>query len=165
MQIGPPVVFFPCRHRGHRSTHSYNSPWEIPFSGETRQLARILVIDDEEQVRNLLRLALQREGYEVVLAKDGEEGLRLFRKDPADLIITDIIMPEREGLEIIQELRKDFPQAKIIAISGADQTLMLNVLDISKRFGAIRTFRKPFEIKEVVQTVRELVPGVSKPKS
>jgi len=84
-------------------------------------MARILVIDDDIQILEMLGQTLEREGYEVVDALDGKEGMRLYREAPTDLVITDIVMPEKEGVETIMELKRDFPDVKIIAMSGGGQ--------------------------------------------
>src|SRR5437763_15450494 len=81
-------------------------------------MARVLVIDDHTEIRELLRLTLQAAGYDVVVAPNGREGLEIHRERPAELVITDIFMPEQEGLETIQELRRQSPRPKIIAMSG-----------------------------------------------
>lgn len=118
---------------------------------------RILVIDDEESVRFVVKEMLEFEGYEVTTAPNGKVGLQLFRKDPTDLILTDIFMPEMEGLETIRELHRDFPQLKIIAMSGGGESGMLSFLSFAKRFGALRTLRKPFSREELLETVQELL--------
>lgn len=78
----------------------------------------ILIIDDDDQIREMLRQMLERAGYEVTDAPNGKVAMKLYREQPADLIITDLIMPGKEGIETIIELRRDFPEVKIIAISG-----------------------------------------------
>jgi DNA-binding response OmpR family regulator len=123
-------------------------------------VARILIIDDESQVRDLLRQALERAGHEVVEARDGREGLRSFRVTPADLILTDILMPEKEGLETIIELRREVPGIKIIAMSGG-RGGKLNFLDIAKQLGAQRVLQKPFGVHEVLKMVTELLEAPS----
>ena len=121
-------------------------------------MPRILVIDDDEQIRSLLRAILEREGYEVETAADGVQGLKLFRKDSADLVITDILMPEKEGLETIRELCDEFPDVKIIAISGGGSLAHPEVyLELCKKFGALRTFQKPVDRHELVTAVREII--------
>ncbi|MDM8524030.1 response regulator transcription factor [Desulfococcaceae bacterium HSG8] len=120
-------------------------------------MKRILVIDDEDQVRSMLRMMLEREGYEVEDAENGEVGIRLFRKKPADVVITDILMPEKEGIETIIELRRDFPGAKIIAISGGGRLRSPEIfLKMAKKFGADRIFPKPVERDELLDAVKEL---------
>ena len=123
-------------------------------------MKRILVIDDEEQVRSMLRMTLEDAGYEVVDAPDGDIGIRLFREKPADIIITDILMPEKEGIEMILELRKDFPGVKIIAISGGGRFRSPNTfLTMAEHFGAARTFSKPIRQRELLSAVQELIEG------
>jgi len=81
-------------------------------------MERILIIDDESQIRSMLRLMLERAGYEVVEASDGIDGIRIYRQNPTDLIITDLIMPNKDGIGMIIDLKKEFPEVKIIAMSG-----------------------------------------------
>ena len=120
-------------------------------------MKRILVIDDDIQVRQMLRQTLQRAGYEVVEAPDGKQGLSLFRQSPTDLVITDIIMPEKEGVETIMELKRDFPDVKIIAISGGSRGIDAhNCLSYVERL-VTRTFTKPFEPKELLEAIQELL--------
>jgi CheY-like chemotaxis protein len=85
-------------------------------------MARILLIDDDEPVRTTLRLTLEHFGHTVIEARDGTEGLALFQHANADLVITDIVMPEKDGLEVLRELRRMHPSVKIIAISGPGGT-------------------------------------------
>ena len=120
-------------------------------------MSRILVIDDDEQFRGMLRQVLGRAGYEVVEAGNGKEGMALFRAEPTDLIITDILMPEQEGLQTIRELRHEFPETKIIAISGGGPGGSMNFLKAAKLLGAQRTLWKPFDLDELRQTVREVL--------
>lgn len=116
-------------------------------------MATILVIDDEQQVRTLLRQALTGAGYEVVEAKNGREGLKQYRKAPTDLVITDILMPDEDGLEATLELTREYPDAKVIAITGGSGDR--NFLDVAKLFGARKTLTKPFELDRLLETVRE----------
>jgi DNA-binding response OmpR family regulator len=120
-------------------------------------MARILIIDDEAMIRNLLVNILEREGYETMTASDGRDGIRIFRKSPADLIITDIIMPEKEGIETIMELRRDFRDVKVIAMSGGGKVDPETYLQIAKTVGAIETIAKPFNRKELLKTVQGLL--------
>ena len=118
-------------------------------------MALILVIEDDEQYRKMLRHMLERDGYEVMDASNGMEGIRAFKERPADLIIMDIIMPDKEGLETIQDLREDFPDVKIIAISGGGQMSPDIYLDLAKSLGALRTFSKPFDREEFLKAIQE----------
>ena len=118
-------------------------------------MTRIIVIDDDVQIRVLLKEILEQEGYDVVDAPDGLEGVRLYRENPADLVITDIIMPEKEGLEIIRELRTDFPEVKIMAMSGGGRIGPEPYLQIAERLGAKSILTKPIERDELIGAVRE----------
>ena len=116
-------------------------------------MARILVIDDEYTVRGVLRRLLERAGHEVAEASDGNEGIDLCRQAPPSLVITDIIMPGKEGIETIRELHRDFPQIKIIAISGSGY----RYLGCAEEFGALRTFSKPLDGEKLQKAVKELL--------
>ena len=120
-------------------------------------MARILVIDDDEQVLDMLYESLTREGYDVLKASNGEQGLRLYREESVDLIITDLIMPEKEGIETIIELRQDFPEVKIIAISGGGRIGTKDYLNMAKIFGVQRTFTKPVAREQLLDAIRELI--------
>jgi DNA-binding NtrC family response regulator len=120
-------------------------------------VARILIIDDEDLIRGMLRQMFERAGYEVVDAPNGKVGMQLYREQVADLIVTDIFMPEQDGLETITELQRDFPCAKIIAISGGCRTADFDGLSLAKGLGALRTLEKPFQHQEMLGTVRELL--------
>ena len=112
----------------------------------------ILIIDDEEPIRALLRFALEAAGYEVTEAANGRQGLDLYRQRPTDLIIADMLMPELNGLDLLLELTREFLHAKVIAISGAGGEQ--NVLDVAKLLGARQTFEKPFSIPQLLDAVR-----------
>jgi DNA-binding response OmpR family regulator len=120
-------------------------------------MSRILLIDDDDQCRGMLRQALRREGYEVVEARDGKEGLIRFRTAAIDLVITDVLMPEQEGLQTIRELRAECPAIKIIAISGGGARGTLNFLKTAVLIGAQCTLRKPFDLEELRQAISTLL--------
>ena len=120
-------------------------------------MIRILVIDDEPAVRDMMRQTLERAGYEVDDAGDGRQGMVQLRQQPVDLVITDILMPEQEGIETIRMLRKEFPQVKILAISGGGKKGQLDVLPVAQAFGAHCTLAKPFERKDLLDAVSALV--------
>ncbi len=113
----------------------------------------ILVIDDEEQVRSLLRQTLTEAGYEVVEAGNGRQGLDRYREAPTDLVITDILMPDEDGLEATLQLTREFPEVKIIAMTGGSGNT--NFLDVAKLFGARKTLSKPFELARLLEAVRD----------
>lgn len=118
---------------------------------------RILVIDDDEQMRDLLQQAMQWAGFEVVAAENGRLGQQSFEAQPADLIITDLIMPDQEGLETISVLKKRYPAVKIIAISGGGRIGPEAYLPAALELGADRVFAKPFDVKELVTAVQALL--------
>jgi two-component system, response regulator, stage 0 sporulation protein F len=115
-------------------------------------MAIILIIDDEESVRALLRSVLEAAGHEVTEAANGRQGLEQYRQRRADLVITDIAMPELNGLDMILELMREFLHAKVIAISGVGGEK--NVLDAAKLLGARQTFQKPFSMSQLLRAVR-----------
>ena len=115
-------------------------------------MATILVIDDQEPVRSLLRAVLEGDSHQVLEAPNGRVGLELFQERPADLIITDIVMPEMNGLEMMWELSRRFLNVKIIAISGCPSDE--SGLKAAKLLGACQTFRKPLDVKELLRAVR-----------
>lgn len=108
-------------------------------------MAVILVIEDEPGMRTIISKILTAEGHSVIEANDGGAGLRAFRTADPALVITDILMPDKEGIETIRELRSGHPDLKIIAISGGGQSGKLNFLDIAKTFGANFVLQKPFK--------------------
>jgi len=116
----------------------------------------ILLIDDEEPFRSVLRQVLLNAGYDVVEASNGAEGIQHFHEKPADVIITDIIMPEKEGIETIIELKKAYPDVKLVAMSGGGWYGTDIDFDMAKKLGA-HTLNKPFALQELLDVVRELL--------
>ncbi|QPD05505.1 MAG: Response regulator [Candidatus Nitrospira kreftii] len=114
-------------------------------------MASILIVDDDAPIRALLRRILEEDGHQIREASNGEIGLRLYRDAPADLVITDIMMPERDGMEVTLALTQEFLDARVIAITGGtgDQ----NFLNVAKLFGARRVIQKPFTPREVRRAV------------
>jgi len=122
-------------------------------------MARILIIDDEPQIRSMLRLMLERDGYEVVEAPDGIEGIRAYRQKPADLIITDLIMPNKDGIGMIIDLQKEFPDVKIIAMSGGGLNKPEGYLKGAKKLGAACTLTKPIDREKMLRAVKDTIRG------
>lgn len=120
-------------------------------------MARILVIDDDATIRLSLKLALEDADHHVEEAANGLEGIDRFRANPAALVITDIFMPEKEGMELIDEIKRDRPETKIIAISGGGRMNPDDYLTIARRLGADRTLLKPFDIGLLLDTVDVLL--------
>jgi YesN/AraC family two-component response regulator len=126
-------------------------------------MATILIIEDDTQVRDMLRAILERAGYLVAEAPNGRHGVAIQSQSPADLVITDIIMPEMEGLETISELRRTFPDLPIIAISGGGRLGHGEYLSMAERFGAHRSFGKPLDRGELLTTIGELLGEIEEP--
>jgi DNA-binding response OmpR family regulator len=126
-------------------------------------MAKILVLDDEPSILLMIKKMLEKAGHEVDIALNGKEGMFLFEKNKPDLLITDIIMPEKEGLETIFELRKIYPDLKIIAISGGGRIGPDGYLPGAKLLGANMVFQKPLDQKEFVNAVNQLL-GENKAK-
>ena len=121
------------------------------------QAYKVLLVEDHDQVRKLIKTVLERDGFEVIVACDGHEGMRLQRENPADVVITDIIMPNKEGFETITELRSEFPDTKIIAISGGGRNQPDRYLKFAETFGADYTFQKPLDMNQLIEKLRELL--------
>jgi len=123
-------------------------------------LKRILVVDDELQIRTMLAQMLEQEGYAVHTAENGEEGLALVGRHAFDLVITDMIMPVKDGLKFIMELVRDYPDLKILAISGGGAIKAERYLTMAGYLGDIATLEKPFKREVLLELVRkQLVPG------
>lgn len=124
-------------------------------------MAHILVIDDDSAIRNLFTQLLESRNYSVETAAEGKEGLAKMDARMPDLIITDILMPEMDGLELVQSIRDHHPGLPVIAISGGMQSAAINFLPFAKRFGASKVFQKPIELPDLLQAVEELLSGVA----
>ena len=116
-------------------------------------MARILIIDVEEYIRAAVRSTLRDSGHEIREANDGNEGMRMFRESPPDLVITDIMMPGKGGLEVIPEIRAIDPDVKIIAMSALGYDALPRAIEL----GANHTFELPFHPKALVEAVNKLV--------
>ena len=119
-------------------------------------MAKILLIDDEATVRATLRDMLEEAGHEVLEAGDGDEGLAVLDANTADAVITDLIMPQKEGIETIREVRARFPAMKILAISGGSAGHM-DYLEFAQKLGADKVLSKPLDFDELAQTVSALL--------
>ena len=118
---------------------------------------RILVIDDDALVRSTIRRLLEHAEFTVFEARHGADGLSLIARQPVDLVITDILMPEKEGIETILELRQSYPMLPIIATSGGDRTGNSDFLGMASKLGANRILPKPFRSKELLAMVGEIL--------
>jgi DNA-binding response OmpR family regulator len=119
-------------------------------------MIRVLIVDDDFQMREMLGVILERKGYDVKKASDGKAALQLQSKNPFDIVITDIIMSEREGQETISELRRGYPRIKIIAISNGGRYKPEGYMELAEQIGADRVLIKPFGSWEILGAVREL---------
>ena len=122
-------------------------------------MARILVVDDDDQIRNAFRLTLERAGYEVEEAQDGKAAMKRFAQWHADLVITDIVMPEKDGLEVMMELRRTAPSVRILAVSGGGLVNPFTYLVMAKNLGADVVLVKPVDKETLLKTVALLLEG------
>ena len=120
-------------------------------------MKRILIIDDDENVRKLYGRYLSGQGYTVNCAEDGQEGLRLLETEPPDLVITDILMPNTDGLEVVLTMRKNNPDTPVIAISGGMRAAAIDFLPMVKKFGACKVFYKPVVLADLLVAVQEML--------
>lgn len=111
--------------------------------------AKVLVIDDDELIRMTLRVILQRENCIVVEAKNGNQGVAMFKRENPDIVITDILMPDKEGLTTISEIRACNTKVKIVAMSGGGNTKNLSFLQMAQKVGADQTINKPFKADDI----------------
>jgi CheY-like chemotaxis protein len=118
-------------------------------------MALILVIDDEPGMRSTIARMLRQGGHEVLLAPDGRVGLELFDKHQPEVIITDVVMPEKEGIETIMEIRGRSLAPRIVAISGKAPIGPVDFLSAAKQLGADYTLSKPFHVQELLDTVEK----------
>jgi CheY-like chemotaxis protein len=121
-------------------------------------MSHILLIDDDDLLRPMLCAMLEEMGHTVTEARNGKEGTRLYRSVAADLVLTDLIMPEKEGIETIMDLRKDFPGVKIIAMSGGGRVSAADYLRIAQQVGAGRILSKPFSEDELRLAIAAMLP-------
>jgi len=128
-------------------------------------MARIIVIDDEQDVCEVLREVLERAGFEVETAASSDDGLELLRNNGADIVITDIIMPGKDGVETVNDIRKEFPNTRVIVISGGgnvipmehEQSATRASDNLASTTGADVTLTKPFDRREILDAVKELI--------
>lgn len=120
-------------------------------------MGRILIIDDDDQFRLMLKRLLEMDGHEIFEATNGKEGIEAYQEETVDLVITDLIMPNMEGVETIIQLKRDYPEIKIIALSGGGRNEPQSYLNMAKMLGANYTFEKPFERIPFIEAVQELL--------
>lgn len=120
-------------------------------------MKRILVIDDDIRIAELVKILLVDAGYDVQIATNGQDGLKIQRKKPVDLIITDIFMPEREGTGVLVDVYDEFPETKVIVMSGGGASEEIDYLELAELLGAVKVFQKPFDLKELLETVQRII--------
>ncbi|MEZ5669002.1 MAG: response regulator [Alphaproteobacteria bacterium] len=121
-------------------------------------MAEIVVADDNEGIRNMLAALLGQEGHNVRLAADGRQALQLMRQAPADIVVTDVFMPEQDGLETVMALRKAFPKTAIVVMSGGSRVgYGSDFLDLASQLGARAVLAKPFEPDELIAIIADCV--------
>jgi CheY-like chemotaxis protein len=119
-------------------------------------MARILIADDDRYVLTMLRTTLEDAGHEVTEAVDGAEALACFARDPADVVILDILMPAKQGIETLIELRRQYGDVPVIAMSGGGPHAAESYLDIARKFGAQRAFAKPIAHGALLEAIEEV---------
>ena len=119
----------------------------------------ILVIEDHDDTRDVLDMLLRTEGYEVTLAVDGQDGLEKYRRRPPDIVLVDIFMPRKNGIDTIRELTRDFPDSVCIAMSADGDSMRRNALEFAREAGARLTLRKPIEPWVLLRTLEGVVAG------
>ena len=117
---------------------------------------KILIADDNRDFSAALKLALEAAGYIVYLAATGQEAILVQRSTPANFLITDLVMPDTDGLETVETFRKEFPATKIIVVSGAEKLERSRYLETAKLIGADFTFQKPFEVEALLEALKSL---------
>jgi CheY-like chemotaxis protein len=120
-------------------------------------MARVLLVEDEDGIRSVMRDALAAAGHTVVEARDGGEALRTHRRHPVDLLLTDIIMPVKDGLEVIHEFKQESPKVPVIAYTGHPASSRLDYLGTAQFAGASKVFKKPFDMNEILGAIDELL--------
>ncbi len=124
-------------------------------------MARILIIDDDDALRGIIVKSLTFAGHQIRQTDDGRKGVAMFREDPTELVITDMVMPGQEGMETIKILHKEYPDLKIIAMSGGLEGSEL-YLELTKRLGAAYTLTKPFTLQQLKEAI-DIVMGTQPP--
>ena len=148
---------FHCKLRLKLGLNGADNPKE-PFDSNDTVKKRILIIDDDNEVRSLLSRTLSQAGFEVFTVASGEEGTRLCRQQSMDLVIVDMIMPEKDGLETLMEIRRGSPKCRILAMSGAPRTSVMDPLSVALKLGAVASLAKPYTPHEFLKYVTDCLP-------
>lgn len=117
-------------------------------------MAKVLVIEDDELARESVVLMLEENGHEVEMANDGDVGMKLFFKEHFDLVVTDLIMPEMNGMDVLMSIKQERPKTRVLVISGGGRLTPISYLDVAKKLGADEILAKPFSARELVASVK-----------
>ena len=128
-------------------------------------MPRILVIDDEQLLRSTVVLILTRAGFTVEEASDGQAGIVMFHKNPPDIVLTGIFMPNRDGIEIIKELKHSSPRTKIIAMTGGGHLRMMEIAAAAQVLGADHVLDKPFDSESLLAAINAVLGSLPPPKN
>ncbi len=120
-------------------------------------MIKILVIDDDELVKNMISSVLRKNNFEVVSASNGVEGVNVAKKVEPNIVLTDMLMPDKEGVETIIEVKQALPEVKVIAMSGGGQEKNMTFLQMAKKVGADCVLQKPFKPSDLVSMIKEMV--------
>jgi CheY-like chemotaxis protein len=120
-------------------------------------MAGILVVEDDNELREMIRISLARRKFTVLEAVDGKEAIQRFKPSITDLVVTDLIMPEEDGLKVIMKLKEMKPSLKVIAISGGGKAGPASYLNLAKALGADMVYSKPFSINDMIYKIEELL--------
>jgi DNA-binding NtrC family response regulator len=121
-------------------------------------MARFLIIDDDEDLGSVVQMILELDGHEAVVSTDAESAVRIQRARAAEVLITDIFMPDKDGFEIIRQFRQEFPDVSIVAMSGGGEMLRsLRYLASAREIGAVHAISKPFEKESLLAVVNEVL--------
>ena len=140
-----------CSNLGNKPCNCLGT--KVRINLYSTSMAKILLVEDDDEVRSVLKTLLQEEGHEVSEAAEGNAALEQFLNMTADLVVMDIVMPDKEGLETIIDLKRTHPDVKIMAMSGGGRTSPQDYLDMAKRLGAIEVIAKPFSIDDFLRCV------------
>jgi DNA-binding response OmpR family regulator len=121
-------------------------------------MKRVLLVDDNADLRSMLQLCLEADGFEVEVAANGQHALELLGRRPADVVVTDLFMPDQDGIETILEVRKRYPDVRIVAMSGWTSSEGSDYLRVAREIGALETLRKPFDPQQLSRLLRGLPP-------
>jgi len=120
-------------------------------------MACVVVIDDQEPIRRIVRRALEQAGHQVLDAEDGELGLQLLERHAVDVVVSDIFMPGMDGIQMLRQIRKQYPAVKVIVMSGGDSSGMLDLRRDAELLGAVKSLSKPFTTHEIVAVVNSVL--------